>query len=74
MQQNRLGPQAGALRYMEAMSLLCGCITNAQKYRELLVYLDTVYEQGQFEKVMPKMLVSICMQGPKELPNLLEPL
>jgi hypothetical protein len=72
LQQSRFGDLAGAQRYMETLSLVWHSNTNSRSYREFLVYLDAIYEQGQFEKAMPKMLSSICMLGPRELPSLPE--
>jgi hypothetical protein len=47
-QQRRLGDAQGALRYSETLALLGQSIANAHKHRELVVYMDLLYEQGAF--------------------------
>ena len=55
-EQMRFGEQRGALRYAECLQLLWNTISTLHKHKELLSYIDTVYEQGQFSSVMPKIL------------------
>ena len=46
IQQHRFGEQAGALRYMESLGLIWSTIERAQKYHELLEYIDSVVHPG----------------------------
>ena len=54
--QRQFGDQKGALRYVECLQLLWSTIYTIQKYKELIVYIDTISERGSFSAVMPKIL------------------
>jgi hypothetical protein len=60
-QQRQFGEQKGALRYSECLQLLWNAISSVQKHRELIVYMDSVYEQGRFDKIMPKILAHLVV-------------
>ena len=60
-EQMQFGSQKGALRYAECLQLLWNTISTMQKHKELLVYIDTVYEQGRFSAVMPKILLPLVL-------------
>ena len=46
LQQREYGDGMGALRYADTLRLVANSILNAQKHRELVVYLDSVHDKG----------------------------
>jgi hypothetical protein len=49
MEQRRLGPGAGAQRYMEILQLLGTAIGQARRIRDITIYMDNVHDRGKLQ-------------------------
>ena len=61
LQQHKFGNQKGALRYAECLQLFLNIIYTTHRHKELIVYIDSVIQQGSFSAVMPKILRPLMM-------------